>query len=297
LLVRCELVLFCLLGGCNQLLGLESGSLAPAPPDLDGDGVPDSDDNCPAIANPAQLDRDGDGFGDACDLCPDLATDRNHDEDGDRVGDECDNCPGIRNFQEDAPPGGTLGHACNPLFSPSAIRLAFDPFLTLDAPWVAGETAWYSTGDEAIPTAPLPERDRGLRNPALALTSNNWSFVAGFATSQRWRAGARFGLVALSVDDGRPIASCTIECDDTACRIHRRYGSQHLSTSASFVVDPFVRIGLRVMPELGGNMNVICAVDPYAYPEEVPEQPLAIEPALISSPEIAVTYFEAIAVP
>jgi hypothetical protein len=38
--------------------------------DGDGDGVPDTDDNCPAFFNPAQADGDGDGFGDACDGCP-----------------------------------------------------------------------------------------------------------------------------------------------------------------------------------------------------------------------------------
>lgn len=34
--------------------------------DLDGDGVPDSIDNCLAVHNPDQLDSDGDGLGDAC---------------------------------------------------------------------------------------------------------------------------------------------------------------------------------------------------------------------------------------
>jgi hypothetical protein len=36
-------------------------------PDADGDGVPDSSDNCPNNANPSQADADGDGLGDACD--------------------------------------------------------------------------------------------------------------------------------------------------------------------------------------------------------------------------------------
>lgn len=41
-----------------------------ANPDMDGDGVPDSADNCPAVANPDQRDTDGDGIGDACDPTP-----------------------------------------------------------------------------------------------------------------------------------------------------------------------------------------------------------------------------------
>ena len=45
---------------------------APCPPvgsDLDGDGLDDARDNCPADPNPDQADADGDGVGDACDLC------------------------------------------------------------------------------------------------------------------------------------------------------------------------------------------------------------------------------------
>ena len=38
--------------------------------DSDGDGVPNSSDNCPSTANPDQADSDGDGVGDACDGCP-----------------------------------------------------------------------------------------------------------------------------------------------------------------------------------------------------------------------------------
>ena len=43
---------------------------SPAPPDADGDGIPDSGDNCPGIANQDQADTDGDRVGNACDACP-----------------------------------------------------------------------------------------------------------------------------------------------------------------------------------------------------------------------------------
>ncbi len=42
----------------------------PSVEDSDGDGIPDGQDNCPAIPNPAQNDSDGDGVGDLCDPCP-----------------------------------------------------------------------------------------------------------------------------------------------------------------------------------------------------------------------------------
>lgn len=39
-------------------------------PDADGDGLPDTADNCPAMANPDQSDLDTDGLGDVCDPYP-----------------------------------------------------------------------------------------------------------------------------------------------------------------------------------------------------------------------------------
>lgn len=62
-----------LLGGSHVFVGDGLRSLAPVPlpealeGDRDGDGVADSQDNCPADANPNQRDTNGDGFGNLCD--------------------------------------------------------------------------------------------------------------------------------------------------------------------------------------------------------------------------------------
>lgn len=47
---------------------LKAQSFKAAIVDNDGDGIPDSEDNCINVANVDQLDNDGDGAGDACDL-------------------------------------------------------------------------------------------------------------------------------------------------------------------------------------------------------------------------------------
>ena len=80
---------------------------AVAPPDKDGDGVPDSKDNCPNKANKDQKDSDKDGVGDACEPPP-------PDKDGDGVPDSKDNCPGKANKdQKDSNKNG-IGDACEP---------------------------------------------------------------------------------------------------------------------------------------------------------------------------------------
>jgi len=75
---------------CNDLdpavhpgvAGCEGFSAAGQPPkkdkkqDTDDDGVYDSEDNCPSVANSDQLDSDSDGsdgYGDLCDTCPDVS--------------------------------------------------------------------------------------------------------------------------------------------------------------------------------------------------------------------------------
>ena len=94
----------------------------PLPPlDTDGDGVPDSLDNCDNVANPGQADADGDGPGDACDVCPNDANTTTctpydpNESDGDGVPNMGDNCPSVANADQldsDSDGKGDVCDAC-----------------------------------------------------------------------------------------------------------------------------------------------------------------------------------------
>jgi len=90
----------------GQIVGPD-GSCKPAE-DLDGDGVADASDNCPAISNANQADADHDGVGDACDSCPAGA-----DGDKDGVCDAADNCPTVANADQRDSDGDGLGDLCD----------------------------------------------------------------------------------------------------------------------------------------------------------------------------------------
>ena len=82
-------------------------------PDIDGDGVTDSADNCPNVFNSDQNDIDEDGVGDVCDNCLDLANQDQADRDSDGYGDVCDNCIYASNSDQADCDGDGLGDMCD----------------------------------------------------------------------------------------------------------------------------------------------------------------------------------------
>jgi hypothetical protein len=88
----------------GHFYSFRNGSLdTGAPADADSDGIADTADNCPNIANPGQANLDGDALGDACDS----------DLDGDGAGNTTDNCPAIANASQLDSDGDHLGNACD----------------------------------------------------------------------------------------------------------------------------------------------------------------------------------------
>ncbi|HKQ97665.1 MAG TPA: thrombospondin type 3 repeat-containing protein [Candidatus Polarisedimenticolia bacterium] len=81
--------------------------------DSDADGIANSADNCPTIANPSQTNSDADPRGNACDNCPTVSNKGQADTDADGLGDACDSCPQSPNpLQADAD-SDTRGDSCD----------------------------------------------------------------------------------------------------------------------------------------------------------------------------------------
>lgn len=106
--------------GSTRYTGVSSAS------DMDGDGVPNASDNCPAVFNPvrpvdmgAQADFDRDTIGDACDPCPlnagttDCAAPNPNDRDGDTIPNDRDNCPDAPNMNQADSDMDGLGDLCD----------------------------------------------------------------------------------------------------------------------------------------------------------------------------------------
>jgi len=184
------------------------------PGDRDADGVPDTQDNCPDVANANQSDEDGDGVGNVCDNCPATANTSQANSDGDGVGDACDPEPSapdhIALFEPfDAMPAGwTLDGGITVV----AGKLRVPPGHVGVAPLVS-DHGWVETAYtiSALPTTTLNYRsvevlaensasgNGGYRcgmydNPQVASTRNLelQMFMAPYSINGQYQLGANF---------------------------------------------------------------------------------------------------------
>ena len=100
------LKLLCIYIGIGLAISCSKEPTGAVATDSDGDGIIDSTDNCPEIANNNQEDLDGDGIGDVCDPID------NTDTDGDTIIDSEDNCPETANLDQLDSDGDGIGDVC-----------------------------------------------------------------------------------------------------------------------------------------------------------------------------------------
>ncbi len=147
--------------------------------DMDGDGIPNTSDNCPTVFNPirpvdngAQADSDGDGLGDACDPCPMDATAMTcaiidpEDVDGDGVPNGEDNCPTVANADQADADMDEKGDACD------ACPMVANP---------GGQSCWTSIYDIKTKTT-LVNQLVGVQNAIV--TSLSYTGAAGARKAQ-----------------------------------------------------------------------------------------------------------------
>ena len=184
--------------------------------DVDGDGIPDSADNCPHVANPAQDDEDGDGLGDVCDPCPPFAdTSPPTDFDGDGVSDNCDPhpmTPGdviavFDGFDHGPPPGATIIGNWSFANGQAQVTSALDVYssIAFDSPANNHETiATHATIDQLIGVNNA--RGTGVIHNLTPANSDGTVCVFGLATdnSQTFAIAdnATLGILVGNRDDG-----------------------------------------------------------------------------------------------
>ncbi len=219
---------------CNQVLGLDAPDGEMTLADMDGDGIADSQDNCPTVANEDQLDTDHDRHGDACDQCPMAKPTRDRDgdglddacdscllgpqedDDGDGVMNACDLCPATATPTQSDLDGDLIGDECDAdQVGGDNERVLFDAFASIDPGWV-GAAQWQVAPDRSslVPTVPTALLSRANANGGHLTVS------AMFALMPDSMVGVSLAAPGDPVTVQDLWLRCELRCSAGACRLH-----------------------------------------------------------------------------
>jgi hypothetical protein len=260
--VRASTALVFMLAGCGRVgfspladgtvagdgaSGTDSSGSADAV-DSDGDGVPDSSDNCVMVPNPAQ-----------------------HDEDADAVGDVCDNCPTVANASQanagEINAGMTadaLGDACDPRPTlPGDSILYFDPFVgALRSDWTVVNGTWTATGD-ALEQAATTASDQRIHDSAIAVNDYLVETTFKFAALD---AGNVNGGLVFHMGGGNGWL-CGVFRDDTTTPVTSdlmiwtiQNGAANFEKASATIAEPMPGDRVRVFAGAYGS-SLYCALD------------------------------------
>jgi hypothetical protein len=267
------LLLVTLLSGCNMVLGLDEASHELA--DADDDGIEDSRDNCPFIANADQIDADLDRLGDVCDSCPlqrptrDLDKDGiddacdpcalgpSHDEDGDQIFDACDICPGVGDAAQMDTDGDAIGDVCDPVLFGQNERAAFDALAPARTTWISAEP-WQrtETDDSLAPPANATGISR-LTDSSLSLDGTSISVVAGIRFTAAPGAEVAVGMRSVVGD-----LECGVACKNAStCTLHLNIPGSTPTVRTKNIPSGVIRLRLRVEPAGIQGDQIGCDID------------------------------------
>ena len=191
--------------------------------DSDGDGIPDSKDNCPTMANPNQNDCDLDGIGDACEIVVNR------------------NTGNMGAFGSGVIASGTLA-SCTRSMTPVTITVEAIADLnlvtetaTLTIGGVVLSTTLFQVGGHDCPTAP--------DLTVLTITATQWNAIV---------VGAAGANVAVSIA-GNTLVSPT-QCSTPLAKVSVRYGDAEgvCDCNHNGISDP-VEIASGAVPDCNAN--------------------------------------------
>lgn len=202
--------------------------------DTDGDGIVDSSDNCPTIANADQADADHDGLGDACD------TFDNRDDDSDGIANGADNCPTRANAnQADADSDGR-GDVC-------------DGYEATISP------ASLAAGERKTLTVTLTSRSTGDNLQTAAITAP--AGVKVFSSSQGTVSGNTVSLSGLSLADGQS-TQVNITVDAACAASSGSWTTSAVATDYGEVSNTLTRLSAVQPLGVTGTCSLVFATQP-----------------------------------